>query len=91
MIGFYGLLSMEEILHVQTLVISQAAQGAGLGTDIMKSIEREARESGFTAVELCVQTTNPRAIHFYERLGFESHGMVFFSTLLMHKDVMDSP
>lgn len=91
MIGFYGLLPMGQTLHVHTIVLAPSVQGCGVGTSIMKAIEQEAIRRGCDALELCVQTTNPRAIRLYKRLGFTSYGLVFVSTLLMHKDIADMP
>lgn len=87
MLGFYGVLPRGDALHVHTLVLAKAAQGKGLGTDIMAAIEREAETTGYQALELCVQTTNPRALKLYERLGFVRQGYVFVSTLLLRKEL----
>ncbi len=87
MLGFYGLLPREDILHVQTLILASSEQDQGLGTDIMRSIERQAKKAGYNALELCVQTTNPGAMRLYERLGFNSLGYIYISTLLMRKEL----
>lgn len=78
---------MERLLHLTTLVIDAAHRGTGLGQAVMANIERMARVDGFPMVQLCVQTTNPRAIRFYERQGYHVCGEPYPNTLLMQKAV----
>jgi RimJ/RimL family protein N-acetyltransferase len=46
----------------------------GLGRAISEAVVLEARQLGFTRIELRVRHDNPRAISLYETLGFEVEG-----------------
>lgn len=45
-------------------------QGAGLGAKLLEELERLARGRGLAALEVGVETDNPAARRFYERLGW---------------------
>ena len=46
----------------------------GLGSTMMETAIAQARENGFEQIELGVFEDNPRAIHLYEKFGFEKYG-----------------
>lgn len=46
----------------------------GLGRALSEAVVLEARQLGFTRIELRVRHDNPRAISLYETLGFEVEG-----------------
>lgn len=48
----------------------------GLGTLMLETCLKYAREIGYTQVELGVFDDNPRAIHVYEKLGFQRMGTI---------------
>lgn len=48
----------------------------GLGTLMLETCLKYAREIGYTQVELGVFDDNPRAIHVYEKLGFRRVGTI---------------
>jgi GNAT superfamily N-acetyltransferase len=50
--------------------VIEPLQGAGLGARLMAALEAAARERGVNALELGVETGNPAARRFYERLGW---------------------
>jgi ribosomal protein S18 acetylase RimI-like enzyme len=47
----------------------------GLGRALLTAIAEEARELGIEKLELHVRSTNGRAIHVYESLGWEHEGV----------------
>lgn len=49
---------------------------SGLGTIMMKEVLSYAKEAGFEQVELGVYEDNERAIHLYEKIGFEKCGII---------------
>jgi ribosomal protein S18 acetylase RimI-like enzyme len=53
-------------------------QGIGLGQKFMNHCLGWAREQGYPCVWLGVWPENPRAVHFYERIGFEKIGTADF-------------
>lgn len=46
----------------------------GLGSAMMETAIAQAKENGFEQIELGVFEDNPRAIHLYEKFGFEKFG-----------------
>ena len=51
-----------------------AQRGKGLGTKMLEDIFEQLKAAGIRRVELLVETDNPGAIQFYERLGFVQEG-----------------
>jgi ribosomal protein S18 acetylase RimI-like enzyme len=56
---------------VQSLIVDEAARGAGVGRALLAAAEKWAAERGFTSVALTSQVTREQAHAFYERLGYE--------------------
>jgi ribosomal protein S18 acetylase RimI-like enzyme len=72
-VGFLWLELRERTLHVHALLLEPEFRGRGLGGSVLDALEREfgGRADG---VELGVLPDNGRAIHLYERAGFERAG-----------------
>ena len=80
--SFVGFLSatgspVPRIRHSAHLALGVARSwwGRGVGTSLMKEALRWAPTAGVSRFELFVMATNPRAISFYERLGFKFEGL----------------
>lgn len=58
----YGLLSMGVLSEYQNL---------GIGTALMKEVENKAAAQGYEQVHLTVDPINAKAIHVYEKLGWQ--------------------
>ncbi|WP_030831692.1 GNAT family N-acetyltransferase [Streptomyces hygroscopicus] len=56
------------------LAVTRAARGTGLGAELVRAVEAEARRRGLAEVYLEAQT---HALGFYERLGYEAYGAEF--------------
>ncbi|MEU5614242.1 GNAT family N-acetyltransferase [Streptomyces sparsogenes] len=56
------------------LAVLPAARGTGLGAELVRAVEAEARRRGLTEVYLEAQT---HALGFYERLGYAAYGPEF--------------
>ncbi len=54
--------------------VHPARRGAGLGTALMRAIERWAEGAGIHRLQLTVVTTNTTAIRLYRKIGFEIEG-----------------
>lgn len=52
------------------LFVDTRFRGCGVGRDLMAHAEDAARAAGACAVRLATQTTNTRAKHLYESLGY---------------------
>ena len=57
------------------IAIKQKFCGCGLGTRLLQYALEQAKELGYTQVELGVFADNPRAKHVYEKLGFREMGV----------------
>lgn len=60
---------------IQTIAVSESAQGNGLGRVLMLRLTNEARARGAREIFLEVRADNPGARHLYESLGFVELGV----------------
>ena len=56
---------------IDEIYIAPAYRGRGIGTQVMKSVETEARQLGLKKLYLEVERNNHRAKLLYQKLGFE--------------------
>ncbi|MGF1503642.1 MAG: GNAT family N-acetyltransferase [Anaerolineae bacterium] len=59
---------------VLAIAVDPAAQGNGVGGQLMAEAERRARTGEFAAMRLSVRVENTGAVRFYERLGWQRVG-----------------
>lgn len=60
-------------VYVQDLYVDLRVRATGLGRRLLAETVRDARASwGAAYLRLCAHETNPRALAFYRRLGFET-------------------
>ena len=71
--GYIQTLEREDEIYVQNIAISANAQGKGIGTMLLKSLQSRA-EALKVPIPLEVFRSNKPAQRFYERLGFDSVG-----------------
>jgi ribosomal protein S18 acetylase RimI-like enzyme len=57
-------------LHVDDLIVTDAARTRGLGRALLERAENEARARGLASVYL---DSRPTALGFYEKLGYRLH------------------
>ena len=60
---------------VMGISIEQKYWGCGLGSYLMQLAVDQTRANGFEQLELGVYSDNARAIHLYEKFGFERYGI----------------
>lgn len=58
------------------IVVKDGFRDMGLGTIMMKTLVERGRSMGLKVLTLCVFSTNKRAIHVYERVGFVRTGYI---------------
>jgi ribosomal-protein-alanine N-acetyltransferase len=75
MVGYVGLMFVEEEAHVTTVAVAPEHQGHGIGTQIMLGALRIAQEQGARHVSLEVAVGNTRAQALYRRFGFVPVGV----------------
>lgn len=64
------LLSGESSAHLEVLAVAASAEGAGVGSALMKETETIAQANGARSMSLHVFSNNNRARTLYERQGF---------------------
>lgn len=63
---------------VHRLAIDPARQRQGLATKMMTDAEGWAVENGYRSIRLDVFSLNTRGVEFYESLGYQRRGKVYF-------------
>lgn len=56
--------------EVQKLMVRHAARGRGIGAELMRALEAEARRAGRTLLFLDTSVGASGAVRFYEKLGY---------------------
>ena len=76
-LGLTQLRSNLKYLHRAYMGISvrQEYSGYGLGSLMVDIAVKQAKENGFEQIELGVFSDNNKAIHLYEKFGFEKYGI----------------
>jgi ribosomal protein S18 acetylase RimI-like enzyme len=64
----------EPSFGVLALAVAPQSQGSGVAALLMHDLEGAAMAAGFRAMNLHVNTDNPRAIAFYEKRGWQRDG-----------------
>ena len=59
-------------LHIDTLWVDESARGAGIGSELLREIEAEAKARGICGSH--TETTDFQAIGFYLKNGYEVFG-----------------
>ncbi len=72
-VGYTQVASGDDRVYLQNIALHPDAQGRGIGTRLLEDIQRAAMQQEAT-LDLGVFRTNPRAVKFYERLGFRKTG-----------------
>lgn len=69
-VGYIGLMFVEDEAHVTTVAVAPEHQHRGLGTQLMLEAVRLALEAGSKKISLEVAVGNGRAQALYRRFGF---------------------
>lgn len=64
------MLSHAPSAHLETLVVTKAAEGKGVAKALMQAAEENAQAHGATSMSLHVIATNQRARQIYQHLGY---------------------
>ncbi len=70
-------------MRIEGIVVTERAQGKGIGTALLNEVFEQAKQEDFQAIHLEVINTNPRARDLYHRLGFKDTGKVFYGPLTL--------
>ncbi len=74
-VGYAGLLRVEEDAHIVTLAVEPSARGQELGKLLLLRLVEAALEDGATNLTLEVRVSNEAARRLYEEFGFEPVGL----------------
>lgn len=69
-----GEVHTRHVAYISLLAVDETLQGKGIARRMMLEAIERVRAEGARRVELIVESTNLRAIAFYEKLGFEVEG-----------------
>ena len=80
MIGQAALIPMPQIacthrMEIGAFYLTPGFQGTGAAEYLMQTMEDAARARDALQLELSVAASNPKAIRFYEKLGFRRYGI----------------
>ena len=67
--------------YIGELVTSEAAEGQGVGTLLVKACEQWAHKQGYGIITLTTGAGNARALEFYEHLGFRQEDITLTKLL----------
>ena len=74
LVGYGGLLIVEDDAHITTIAVTPRVRGRQLGTRLMLRLVDEAVEAGTRHLTLEVRASNETAQRLYDRFGFEPVG-----------------
>jgi GNAT superfamily N-acetyltransferase len=60
-----------EPAYCEILSLDSLQPGRGVGTALVRFVEKEARQAGCSTLRLVTTNDNTRALRFYQKLGFE--------------------
>ena len=76
--------------------IRRGYRDVGIGTEIMRTLTAHAKTMGLEMIDLAVASSNKRAIHVYEKVGFKETGRIpkfyykngkYFDEVIMAKEI----
>ncbi len=62
----------ENFIYLDDLSVSEKFRGHGIGTELIKTAERFAKEMGVSIITLHVEKSNQSALKLYRRLGYST-------------------
>ena len=69
-VGFAPFDETERCCEMQKLYLDDSMRGGGLGYEMVRFLERRAKEAGYRCIYLETHTNLPAAIHVYEQSGY---------------------
>lgn len=69
------------VLHIAYISIYESVRNKGIGTTLIKMIEREAELRGYNKIELIVGANNSVARNFYEKNGYKEDRLYLIKEL----------
>ncbi len=63
-----------DAVYLSTLAVAPAAQGHGVGRQLLAAAEEYARQHGCTRIKISVLSARPELVAWYERYGYQRTG-----------------
>lgn len=63
--------------EIDNMVVEESARGKGVGSNLIKTFETEAKHRGAKRIKISALIANTRAHGFYTKSGFHQHELVF--------------
>jgi len=60
----------ERRIHINQVVVSEQFRCKGIGTQLIKEVEKKAKNLNAVSIELIVSENNKSALNMYDKLGF---------------------
>ncbi len=64
------------VVSLGSLATHPAFHGQGIGTKFLNELISKLKVEGVKRIDLCAEADNPKAIKFYQKLGFELEGVL---------------
>lgn len=74
-IGYAGMWTVVDELHVTNVAVTPSFRGRGISKLLMDALFNYAHQMGFISITLEVRTNNAVAISLYEQYGFKALGV----------------
>lgn len=74
-VGYGGLIYMDDAAHVTNVAVDVSLRRRGIATELMLDLAREARRAGMASLTLEVRESNVSAQSLYRRFGFVPVGV----------------
>lgn len=76
-VGFCAIRKVDyQSVELAGIIVRQDLLGKGIGSDMLRRAREEAVELGFNAMLVKTESTNERALSFYENKGFIKQGQI---------------
>ena len=70
-VGLLAFAARDSYASIELMAVAPAAQGQGIGQELVRAAEREAQQSGFPKLQVVTQGANQPAQDLYRRCGFQ--------------------
>lgn len=64
---------------INRFAVDPAYQDKGIGTELLKRLEREFESRGYEVIGALIEGDNPESMEFFEKRGYEDLGIKYYS------------
>ena len=70
-VGFVVFYPQQDHVHLENVAVTPGFQNRGIGTRLIRFVEQQAQQDGYTRVELYTNARMTENLEFYPRLSYE--------------------